>query len=508
MRAAFTGRIRRSLIAGTSFALAAVAARPLLAPAASSELAAGRRPAAFVSGLVFDSLSGNPLIDVSVFYTSVDDSADGPLVAITDSTGRYELSDLRPGRWIAGFTPTPLDSMGIESPSVLVTLRDGPQWINLATPSAATITRAICSGRATDSTALLLGHVRDTRLERTLADATVLLDWNELIVRNGGVEQRGRILEARTNGPGWFAVCDLPGDVFVTLRASHGADTSGFMEIPLVPGGVHHVSFMVGGAASSVRSNVPATPGVPSSQTERITAPVWYGAARIGGIVRDDRGQPVSGAIVTMWGTYRSVVTNERGAFSLDSLPGGTQTLEVRLIGFEPVRRVVHLAEGRPLDVDVVLGERVVVLEGVQVIGKLAYAQRIAQFERRRRTSTSGYFLGPQDLERRPPTVLARLVQGFPGVQAACSRGGCVVTMRGLQRGADGPSQCVPSLWVDGRRDMLGDFGFLYTDELAAVEVYPRDFGKPPEFNDMNACGAVVVWTRSPPPDLQRHTPP
>ena len=502
LRVAFIGGIRQPLLAGIALATTAMVARPLLEP--SSELAASRLPAAFVSGLVFDSLSGNPLIDVSVFFTSVDDSVDTPHVAITDSTGRYELSNLRAGRYIAGFTPTPLDSMGIESPSVVVTLRDGPQSINLATPSAATITRAICRGRATDSTALLLGHVRDTRDQRALVDATVVLDWNELIVRNDAVEQRGRILEARTNGPGWFAVCDLPGEVFVTLRASHGADTSGFLEIPLAPGGLHHVTFLVGGARSSVESNVAVTPGVSSAQTERITAPVWYGGARLSGVVRDDRRQPVSGATVSLWGTYRSVLTNERGTFSFDSLPGGTQTMEVRLIGFEPVRQVVHLAQGRPLDVDVVLGERVVVLEGVQIVGKVAFAQRLAQFERRRRMATSGYFLGPRDLERRPPTMLARLVQGFPGVQVACNKGECVVTMRGQQIGSEGPSQCVPSLWVDGRRDMLGDFGFLYTDELAAVEVYTRDYGKPPEFNDLNACGAVVVWTRPAAPELQR----
>ena len=253
-----------------------------------------------------------------------------------------------------------------------------------------------------------------------------------------------------------------------------------------------------------VRSNVPVTPGVTSAREEVVTAPVWRGSATLGGTVTNDRGEPMQGATVGIWGTYRTVVTGERGTFTLDSLPGGTQTLEVRLIGWEPVRKVVHLSENRPSSVTVILGERVVVLENVQVVGQLAYAERLAQFERRRRNSTSGYFLRPEDLERRPATMLARLVQGFPGVKVSCARGECVVTMRGQQSGVDGPAECVPTLWVNGRRDMLGDFAFLYSDEISALEVYTRDFGKPPEFNDSNPCGAVVVWTKPPPPDLQR----
>ena len=454
--------------------------------------------------MVFDSLSGRPLGDVSVFFASATDTLAIPHVAITDSGGQYVLDDLAPGRYLAGFSPTPLDSMGIEAPSRIVTVGDGAQVVNLATPSAATITRAICDGRATDSTALLLGHVRDTRGQRPLQNATVLVDWNELIVRGETIEQRGRVLEARTGGPGWFAVCDLPGDVFVMLRASSGADTSGFMEIPISPGGLHHVSFLVGGAESVIDTAVMATPGVTSAQAEVVTAPVWRGDAALSGTVVDDRGQPVAGATVSIWGTYRSAVTNDRGAFALDDLPGGTQTLEVRLIGFEPVRKVVHLSGERPASVALLLGERVVVLESVQSVGQLAYAQRLAQFERRRRMSTSGYFLGPAELERRPATMLARLVQGFPGVKVTCARGECTVTMRGLQTGDAGPVECVPTLWVDGRRDMLGDFAFLYSDQISALEVYTRDFGKPPEFNDFNPCGAVVVWTRPPAPKPPR----
>ena len=67
---------------------------------------------------------------------------------------------------------------------------------------------------------------------------------------------------------------------------------------------------------------------------------------------------------------------------------------------------------------------------------------------------------------------------------------------------------CVPTLYVDGLIDRAGDFDIYYSDEIAGVEVY-REHDRPSEFVDpANACGAVVVWTRPPPPKPKRPGPP
>jgi hypothetical protein len=43
---------------------------------------------------------------------------------------------------------------------------------------------------------------------------------------------------------------------------------------------------------------------------------------------------------------------------------------------------------------------------------------------------------------------------------------------------------------------MEADFNAFDSNGIAAVEVYPREAGRPSEFMDGNACGSIIVWTR------------
>ena len=217
------------------------------------------------------------------------------------------------------------------------------------------------------------------------------------------------------------------------------------------------------------------------------------GSARVTGTVRDASGKAVAHSRVTVIGLGREVRSSERGIYVLDSLPATMFTLEAVRIGSMPGRVVVELSPGKTTEADISLGKGFAVLETREVS-----AQWTSEIERRAHVSTSGYFISPAEIAARGRnTPLAALLHQVPSVKVACARPSqCQVTMRGMGVTPNlQPRSCVPSLYVDGFRDRLGDCASIYSGEILAIEIY-RDLGRPFEFLDDNKCGAIAVWMK------------
>jgi hypothetical protein len=451
--------------------------------------------AGIVTGSVYDSIARVVLRGAFVQYVGADDSLRSRgYSARTDSSGRYVIRDIPPGRYLAGFFTTD-DTLGIETGPRVVDVRAGEQLVNLATRSPSTVIRSMCpQNEPADSAGLLIGHVRDADADEAVVDATVVLEWSETVIEGTSMRQRIARLTDQTRGPGWFAICGAPSDALLTAFAAKGADSSGFVMATIPPGDVRHMTFRIGGAIA-----VPIGP--PALRTQGDTAPgpltVLRGRARLTGTVRDEKDRPVEGAHVLVWGTELEAVTNQRGAFILDSLPGGTRTLEVRAVRYVPVYATVQLSANRPATTDVKLAQRAVTLSTVTVRGELVYSKRLADFEARRSEGWGlvGHFISPAEIERRPGTRLSGLLQGVSGVFVDSRRGGATVRMRST---SDAGDFCTPSLYVDGVRDVVADFNEYLSDRIAGIEVYPRDSWRPTEFVDANSCGAIAIWTRAP----------
>ena len=76
------------------------------------------RPAAgqaSVSGTVFDSVAGKPMRGATVRFVGVNDPAQVRTV-FSDSSGRYAIAAIPPGRYLAGFAHPLLDSLGYDPP--------------------------------------------------------------------------------------------------------------------------------------------------------------------------------------------------------------------------------------------------------------------------------------------------------------------------------------------------------------------------------------------------------
>jgi len=192
----------------------------------------------------------------------------------------------------------------------------------------------------------------------------------------------------------------------------------------------------------------------------------------------------VPNAAVTVPGTGVDARTQESGMFTLAGLPSGTQSVEVRAIGYEPKRVAVDLTRAGLTTVDVALDHPVQTLDAVKIYGK--GNTTMAEFQRRLRAGW-GHFLTPADIAKHNAFAVSDLFRSMPGVRVAPSQGfGHTILIRG----------CRPTVYLNGMRmsdDAASEIDMLATaQEVTAVEVYTAA-GRPVQFWG-NSCGSVVLW--------------
>src|SRR5688500_20391605 len=84
--------------------------------------------------------------------------------AVTDTTGRYAVSGLLAGRYVAGIFHDALDTLGLVGEPRAVTVAETTATLDLATPSPRTIIRTICGAASvTDSVGILIVRVQHNR---------------------------------------------------------------------------------------------------------------------------------------------------------------------------------------------------------------------------------------------------------------------------------------------------------------------------------------------------------
>jgi hypothetical protein len=473
--------------------------------------AAAQQPAGLgrssVSGVVFDSVAGRPLAGAMVQLTGASGTVTGRRAsAVSDTAGRYVVRELSAGRYLAGFFHDALDTLGIIGEPRAVDIADAAVTLDLATPSPRTIITTICGPNAiSDSLGLLMGHVHKTGTSTPVDDATVTVEWGETIIEKNSVRQRNVAADARTLGPGWFAMCEAPAEIELTVSAWAGADSSGFVNVEVPRTGVRHITFHVGGAHRV--PSVAVDTVSPLDSTMRVLKPemVWRGGARLSGVVRGERGQGIDGARVLVRGTNVSSTSSDRGYFALDSLPGGTQLLEVRALGYLPATVIVHLAADQPVQTEVFIGDKLVTLETVKVTATLVFSRKLAKFQTNRERNLGGVFVGPREIEQYRGMRFSNLVQSVPGVRLSYKEGfSILMDYKGTDDG-ESMGLCVPMFYIDGQRSQYtaSEIEGLYrADEIAGLEIYVRENQRPIEFQDASSrCGAIAIWTR---PQLRR----
>lgn len=457
--------------------------------------ATARAQLARLRGRVFDSVTALPLVGARVEFVNADDRARVVFSTVSDSLGRFVVDSVTRGRYIAGFLHPMLDSLGLAFTQRQLTINaDGEVRVDLAVPAPERIQTVLCGrGSEKDTTGVILGYVLNAHSFTAIDSATVIAQWAEISLGQGGMSRTLLYRTTRSDAEGWFALCGVPAPTSVVVRAVSGTDTSGAIEIDVPKTRIARRVLYVDHAVAADTAVVKSDTAAPVAAA-RNTVPAKTVHGTVSGWVRTEDGVPISGARVRLFGSDVVTETNSEGEFELTGVPAGTQTLMTRAIGFVPDERAVDLTDRH---IPVVVGLLAIrrFLDTVHVKADRSTFMGAVGFEDRKKGG-AGRFFTAKDVEQLHPAEISDLLRHAPTLELSTDN---AHNVKIRMRGDTGP--CTPAIFLDGKQLVywtLADLNSLVQpDELVGMEVYTPSM-TPAEFRTKIGCGTIVVWTRTP----------
>lgn len=419
-----------------------------------------------VRGVAYDSLLGRPLAGATVWLRDLDRST------LTDSAGRFTLNDVPTGPHVFLLDHSDLDSAGLGIVAAAVTVERDREVV-LAVPSIGTIWRRLC-GRDIGSadSAIVFGAVRDADSRTLLSGVTVTVVWPHLTLaalRHEGVETRAD--SAMTDSTGTYRICGVATGLNVRAQARAGPFATGIVQLMASERPVARLDFLLS--------------RMPAGDSGR-------GASSLTGRVHTSTGNPVAEALIVLEGVD-SAVSDAEGRFTLDRLPGGTQWLRVRAVGFAPRETGVELPS-RGLDTLDLELHAITQLDTITVVATARTRRVLREVDERRKLGL-GYVLGPDEIQRR--VTLRSVLQTFPSVTVQGTMNSFTVFMRSGSMSPMSSAYCVADLRIDGLPSTWDLLSSYEPKDIAAVEVYPRVSTVPLQYRNVaSTCGMVLVWTK------------
>ena len=462
--------------------------RGLLAlPLATAALAQDppRQTTASIFGTAYDSVRFRPMAGARIVVDTTG------LFGIADAGGRFQIDGVPPGEHFLRVEHPVLDSMGVSLRTPSQHFAAGAGTLHaLASPTARTLIERFCAPAwRARGPAALMGRVREADTRAPAAGAKVSLVWYE-VDPNDPTQTFPRVREARVGADGTYRICGLPAQLDGKVQVIRDALTSGDISVSfgqdlLV---LRSLSIATPGAVIAVAD--PGADSVSPGVTATSEDVALLGTAQLTGRVVNRAGQPLSGARVMLEGTARAASTRADGSFMLDSLPPGTQSVAVRLLGYAPTEAAVELASSAARTVTLTMDEFVPTLEAVRVTAQRERALDAVGFLRRQRNGTGYYLEG--DAINKESQYFSDVLRNVPGIRIQWVGGRQMITS------SRGPSACV-TIWIDGTQWLQlqpGDIDdFLKPNEVSAIEVYGPST-TPMEFQSRGAsCTTIVAWT-------------
>lgn len=454
-------------------------------PPAAADTTTAPLTTGYLQGVALDSVHAQPLVHALI---SLEGS---PRMSFSDSLGRFLIDSIQPGSYRVFVEHPMLDTLGIQlvTPPMNISANMVTQTL-IAVPSGEYLVSLFCpAARRALGPGALVGRVREPDSDSAAVGARVSFVWYDpdppgLPANLRVTKKPPRVREATVGADGTYRLCGLPEKYEGKLQAQRkdGGETA---EVT--------VTQELGRLALRSMS-VAARPKIAAGDTGAVQP--LRGAARVSGVVVNRNGAPVANARVGLMGSSAATMTRANGEFVLDSLPAGTQAIVVRQLGYSPTEVPVELSARTPARVTVKLGVLVPQLSPVEVTSRREEGLQKVGFLDRKRTSAGGYFITPEDLERRKALRFTDVLRTTPGLRVSDRNGQAMISST---RSAQG-SGCV-TVYVDGapwQQLNPGDLDtFVQPNEVAAIEVY-NGAGIPGQFMTPGRnCTAVVVWTKT-----------
>ncbi|HEX6807560.1 MAG TPA: carboxypeptidase regulatory-like domain-containing protein [Gemmatimonadaceae bacterium] len=426
------------------------------------------RSAGAITGVVFDSLDDKPLGAASVFLIGT------PLAVTTNAQGRFAFDSVPAGAYRVAFESADLDAIGLTPNPQSVAVRAGvTDTIALFVPSVTTLLDAMCpASRAAGGESILLGSVSDAATGAPVASATVTVSWQDVSVERKKVVEQHHVVPATTAADGSYAVCGIPGDVLVMVRAAAGRRASGVTWVLVAP-------------RRLVRKDVAVAL---DGRTARLT-----------GVVADTAGHPLAGAQIQVVGVPGGANTDEQGRFQMATLPAGSWDVEVHRIGFWPNRFSVVLHPDQTTTATFTLGAATNTLDTVRVQMRRPDAFALQE---KARAYPGATFFSKAAIDSLHATQVTDILRHARGVQLVVPDSGgppLVQMLRSRFSDIDHAGICPVEYYVDGVPfDMQNSpDAYFHPGDIAAIEVYDGASTIPPEYKaGSSSCGVVVIWTK------------
>ena len=428
---------------------------------------------ATIHGVVVDSIRQQPLSKALIAVEGT------TRVALADAAGNYRIDSIPPGSYRLSISHPILDTLGMTVMTPPRVMRPGELIeIDLATPSPSRIVALRCAPGLLQrfGPGALMGQVNDPDSLKAAVGSKVQLVYQETLL---GFKGQPIVREATVDSAGNYKICGLPSPIAGKLQVFRNGVSTGQVDVD-VDGALGLRSLTI--AAAQI-STVTDTAG----KTKRLLS----GNSRLTGRILNKAGGPIQSARVSIDNTAPVAITNERGEFTLDSLPSGTQMIEVRKIGYaaaeKPVELSVRAAAQAVVTLDVAeLAPMKIVAGSDRVLEDIGFAER-------KRHGLGTFFEGDQ--VNKDAIRFSDALRTAPGISVRKAGDGRSV----LTNSRDPVGGCVVT-WVDNiiwREMTPGDLDdYVLPSEVRAIEVYSSNT-TPGQFQmaGSTSCATVVVWT-------------
>jgi hypothetical protein len=204
---------------------------------------------------------------------------------------------------------------------------------------------------------------------------------------------------------------------------------------------------------------------------------------------------PLVRAQVSVEGLGIGGVTDHRGSLRLPGIPGGTQTIVVRSVGFQTQRQEVRVAGAAVYPVAFAMMLRAVELPEVRARARSGVRRLANAGFYDRQAQGLGRFITREDIDARRARMLSDMLRTVPGVHLSGTRSSD--SHASMRRSLMPNRRCPIQYYMDGIPAHALNIDDIPARDVEGVEIYSGVSQIPPQFNRRTAmCGVIAIWTR------------